>query len=254
MSYQRGRILTPYLSGYQVARPVRRRYNNRRTRRRPAAKRSFLPSKYKKIPFNIPISQIKQRSIDASAADLSMVPNAASRIFSSQLTSITQGNTYVNRETNNIRLKRVYAQFALSNASATGRYIRMSLIGLRGSISTGDVTTWTDLFMDPSSMVPQGCNGQPPDFMLKHNRDEYTVIYDRKYKICGTGDGQSNTRVIKLSKPMNRLVQYAYNATTERRGALWLILNVFEEPGVAASADAITGTYVITTYFCDVRS
>lgn len=202
------------------------------------------------------MSQLKRVAVDSSAAQIVFNPGAGAPVLftSFMLPTIAQGNLYNQRLTNNVRIKYVDGLFVAANAHTVGRYLRFSVVGLRGSNNAADTTNWTDLYVDPSSLVKNGPSGSSFDQFQKINKDEYTRIYDKTFYIPGTTEGEPNsTRVQKLKLRMNRLVQYVFNSSDIRNGSFWLVIQCMEKTGSTPTNAAVYMDYRVITYYNDVR-
>lgn len=211
------------------------------------------PKINKNAVFTVPISQMKQVSTDSSGGPVSF--NIAVTPYTSySLTSITQGDLYDNRATNNIRVRSLDLEFAFTNFNTAGRYVRGIVVGLRGSVNAGSTSVWDDIYRTPSTFAKLGPGGTTMDIMNNVNKDEYKVILDKTIYVPGSSDGAPVTKHIRLNKKMSNLVQYAHNSTDARSGALWLFINPCESAGVTPVATVLSMHYRLTTWFNDVRN
>lgn len=236
-TYTRGRIVR------KARRPVPVRVIPRRGR----GGGKYL--KQRKLKFD---SQLKQVGQDNSGTVLQMAPNAASRVTSYVLNSIALGDLLTQRGSTKILNRFLILNMSVSNFSATGRYVRVFILGLRGSQSPADTTNWTDLYID-SAFNKSGPTGEAGNLVLRPNRDEYKVYYDRTIRIPGTADGQSNARKLYVNKKLNVITDYLYNSTVARDGPLYLVWTAFEEAGTSASADFVNVNFRWAHYFQDVH-
>lgn len=226
-------------------------------RKRPTRKVKRIPyrpfRRFNRIPFNRSISQKKYHALDSSAGptsfDLTVTPYT-----SYQLSSITQGDGYQQRATNNIRIRSVNFQANFNNFHTTDRFVRIMIVSLRGSSSTASTTTWGDIYADPSALgTKSGPNATTVATVLTINRDEYKVLHDSQIRVPGTNSGQSTTKKINIYRNINHLVQYVVDSTDTREGAIWLVLNPCEASGVAANANVLSMHYKLVVKFNDVR-
>lgn len=197
-------------------------------------------------------SELKQHGQDNAGTVLGMDPAAASRQTSYVLTSMPVGDTLRQRDSTTILNRFIRVRLQCTNDHTTSRMIRVAILGLRGSQNAADTTNWSDLWTD-TAFNKLGPTGQAGNAVLRPNRDEYKVYFDRQYRIPGTADGVPNTKLINIYKKLNTLTHYEYNSTLARDGPLWLHWCVYEEAGTAATATIVNVNFRWLHYFQDVH-
>lgn len=221
--------------------------------RNPKKKKERKPSIYNQYKIQA-ISQLKYRATDTSSASLVMLTNAGSRIHVQELTAITQGDLADNRESNKIRLANVFGLFLLRNYQTTPRYFRVTIVGFRGSQTSLDTTTWTNLYMDPSTRAAYALTGVDLDRIGKVNTNVCKKYYDKIFKIDGTTSGANEpTRTITINKRLGNLATYDLGGSVVTKGKTWIIISVCETVGVAPSATQVTCMNRIRTSFFDTK-
>lgn len=200
-------------------------------------------------------SGVKQNSIDSSASGaLQMAPNAATRIFGSTLVgNISLGTALTNRLGTAIKISGIRMRLSIQNAAATDRYLRIVIVGLRGSVNPADTTNWTDLLRDPSSLAKGAPTGVDMDIVQYINKDEYKKYYDHTIKIPGTGSSAPPTKLFQTYKKLPLVVQYEYNATAPKRNPLYVVFFTSETTGTAAGGSFTTVSYAFSTYYNDAH-
>lgn len=148
--------------------------------------------------------------------------------------------------------KSVSIRFGVVNLLPTARYFRISIIGLRGADSTADTTTWTDLLRNENfaAVSPAGIAGNR---LLPINRALYKCYFDRSWRIPGTGDSTPNMVDINVYKKLNMITRYKYNSANNMDGSLWVVYQVYEEPGVSPQATAVNINYTIHLHGCEAK-
>lgn len=207
----------------------------------------------KNAVFTIPISQRKQVSSDSSLGPLSW-NLATTNVTGYTLTSITQGDQYNERTSNNIRVRALDLQFSFNNFHTSGRYVRIMVVGLRGSVNSADTTNWNDIYRTPSTFAKVAPASTTMDMLNNVNKDEYKLILDEIHHVPGTNNGVPTAKKVHIRKKMSNLVQYAFNSTDARDGVLYLVVNPAEDPGVTPNANVLSMHYRFTTWFNDVRN
>lgn len=216
------------------------------------SKKSYRRSAKAKGSSDEPKPKMKTNSIDTSSAGVTLTPNATS-YHGFLITNVSRGQLYNNRLNDSIKAHKFIMKLEATNNSTICRYLRVLIVGLRGSQASADVTTWADIYRDPSDFSKSGPTGNPFDIMKYVNKDEYIVIMDQHYRLSGTSDGTPNNRIIKINKSLgNRLVQYLYNSNDARKGQLYCFFQVCEETGTSATATTVICDYAATLVFSDV--
>lgn len=181
-----------------------------------------------------------------------MIPNAASRTTSYDLTSITKGDLLTNRSSNLIYINNINMRLNIRNSGTQMRGARLSIVKLRGSTSVADVTNFTDLYIN-ALFTATGPTGNDYDGVLRINQDLYEVVSDRKFNIPGTLGGESPTKAYNINIPIKKYVSYAYNSSVPRKGGMYMILTVYESPGTAPAAAFVATEGDFTVHFYDIN-
>ncbi len=132
------------------------------------------------------------------------------------LTAIAQGDDFLNRDGNKIRIKALQMQGVIAiHASATTSSVRLLIFRDNNGSTTAPVIG--DLFTDGNAFTGNNIKLGDPQM-----NSRFSILYDRFYNL----DQESNPR--RTVKFYRRLDHHAYftgtAATDEGKGSLWLII------------------------------
>lgn len=213
-------------------------------RRRRAAKKRYPRSRRSTLRMG------DHKALVNDDGNLLMHTNSVSRTAPFNLTQITKGDLFSQRGTNLTYFKNVLLNISYRNPLTTLRFLRITVVTLRGSTAAADTVTWTDLFQS-AAYVPAGNTGLDDSTIVRVNSNEYKKVYDRSFKLMPTGAGTSNAGRIRISIPIRKIVSYPYENNAPRKNATWMIWNLCEAAGVAVSASNTSFSYTVSTHFYD---
>lgn len=168
------------------------------------------------------------------------------------LTEIIKGDLFTNRASMLIYMRNINLRLNIRNKHGYSRGFRIMVVQLRGSVQAADTTSFSDLFVN-STWNKYGPTGTDYDGTLRVNQDEWNLIYDKKFKIPGTTSGDNPSTFIQLNIPIKKYVSYAYNSSSPRKGAMWIILAAYEAPQVDPNAAALEIEGEGQVHFYDVN-
>lgn len=225
---------------------VFRKRPRRFRRKRPIARKSKFSTK-------MMLGQKHQKVIEDT--NLSMETfTAVNRYKSEDISSIGLGDDYAQRQTNNILSKGLSVTMVMNNNNiGSDRYLRMTIVALRGSQTGADVSTWTNLFInsDYSTLAPDGSNTT----VKRINKDLYKVWCDKVFKIPATPatvNESKNSKFVKMWCPFRKIIKYGFNTLNVREHACFFVLTLCESAGNILSTASLDIDYSLRFFFTDI--
>jgi len=167
---------------------------------------------------------------------------------------ISQGTAVWNRSGNAVQIKGFHIKGIMTNNATTPNYVRMVLAWTPCDTDTS--FTAATLFNDINLAGSTGGTSTIPGLNTMYfpiNRLQYTPVYDKIYKLGGSGD-PSCTRMFSKFIKMNKNVKYIANntGTGVQNWQLTLFYLVAEAGDDTSGGQIVEISHVARAFFTDV--
>jgi len=167
---------------------------------------------------------------------------------------VSQGTALWNRSGNEICVKGFHIKGIMNNNATTPNYVRMVLAWTPCDTDTS--FTAATLFGDIALSGTTGGTSTIPGLNTMYypiNRIQYTPVYDKIYKLGGSGD-PSCTRMFSKFIKMNKTIKYIANSTGTgvQSHQLTLFYLVAEAGDDTTGGQTIEVSHVARAFFTDV--
>jgi len=168
----------------------RRKYNPRK--RAPKRKTGAKKTLTKQIK-NVMRRQAETKFIGTNALEES-VSSAVKAVIHNDISQIAGGSANTERVGDKISPFGVWLSYILHNNSAVPVYVRVILVEVNDGAFTSIDSSW---LMDANG-DPQGLTADRlSDINFTLNKHEFKVLYDKKHRVAGLGDGTGIETVMK---------------------------------------------------------
>jgi len=229
--------------------PIRRARTSRRPRRR-VTKRTRVPVATKRyVKRMMPKVELKRfASYNDEISHSTLTEGSALPLI-----NISQGTGVYQRAGNQLTVKGFHIKGLFNNNAATPNYVRMLL--LWSTIDSSTTFNTMPLFSDANLAGGTGTvSGVTGANMLYYpvNRLTYTPIYDKIYKLGGSGD-PSCTRMFSKFIKMNKTIKYIANNAGDsyQDWQLTLVMCVAEAGDDVGLGQTIEVSHVARVFFTD---